>query len=94
MIVRSPEALKRAIPELLRVAGDELTSFCQTLLTELLQHLRAIEERVHLIETSIQAFVKHSALRKEIAAVLGVGLIVRHPLDIIASTLASSAANN
>lgn len=30
---RSPEAFKRAIPELLFTSADELTSFCQTLLT-------------------------------------------------------------
>lgn len=40
-IARSPQAFKRAIPELLRAAGDELTSFCRTLRTELLQHLSA-----------------------------------------------------
>lgn len=74
-IARSPEAFKRAIPELLRTAEDELTSFCQTLLTELLQHLKAIEERIRLIETSIQAFMKHSALCKKIMAVPGVGPI-------------------
>ncbi|MDF3881172.1 IS110 family transposase, partial [Cupriavidus basilensis] len=56
-ISRSPEAFKRAIPELLSKSADELTLFCQTLLTELLQHLHAIEERVHLIETSIQSFM-------------------------------------
>jgi len=49
-ISRSPEAFKHVIPELLRTSADELTSFCQTLLTELLQHLRTIEERIHLIE--------------------------------------------
>ena len=74
-ISRSPEAFKRAIPELLRTDGDELTSFCQTLLTELLQHLGAIEERIRLIETSIQSFMKHSALCKKIAEVPGIGPI-------------------
>jgi transposase len=34
-IARSPQAFKRAIPELLRTSADELTSFCQTLRTEL-----------------------------------------------------------
>lgn len=61
-ISRSPEAFKRAIPELLRTSADELTSFCQTLLTELLQHLHPIEERIHLIEASIQSFIKKSTL--------------------------------
>lgn len=38
--------------------ADELTSFCRTLLTELLVHLRAIEERIHFIEISIHSFMK------------------------------------
>ncbi|WP_175912693.1 IS110 family transposase [Burkholderia sp. BCC1640] len=74
-ISRSPEAFKRAIPELLSKSADELTSFCQTLLTELLQHLHAIEERIHLIETSIQSFMKQSTLCKKIAQVPGIGPI-------------------
>jgi transposase len=74
-ISRSPEAFKRAIPELLSESADELTSFCQTLLTELLQHLQAIEERVHMIEASIQSFMKQSTLCKKIAEVPGIGPI-------------------
>jgi transposase len=74
-IARSPEAFKRAMPELLRTSADELTSFCQTLLTELLQHLKAIEERIRLIEVSIQTFMKQSALCKKIAEVPGIGPI-------------------
>jgi transposase len=68
-------SLQTCIPDLLRTSADELTAFCQTLLTELLQHLTAIEERIHLIDTSIQAFMKHSTLCKKIAAVLGIGPI-------------------
>lgn len=74
-IARSPEAFKRAIPELLRMSGDELTAFCQTLLTELLQHLSAIEDRIHIIEASTQTFMKQSALCKKIAEVPGIGPI-------------------
>ncbi|MCX5540539.1 hypothetical protein M3A49_13720 [Paraburkholderia sp. CNPSo 3076] len=74
-IARSPEAFRRAIPELLRTSADELTSFCQTLLTELLQHLAAIEERLHFFETSIKSFMKHSTLCRKIAQVPGVGPI-------------------
>ncbi|MGU7771598.1 IS110 family transposase [Burkholderia sp. MR1-5-21] len=74
-IARSPEAFKRAMPQLLSTSADELTSFCQTLLTESLQHLKAIEERIHLIEASIQTFMKQSSLCKKIAAVPGIGPI-------------------
>ena len=74
-ISRSPEAFKRAIPELLRTSADEMTSFCQTLLTELLQHLHAIEERIHLIEASIQSFMKESTLCRTIAEIPGIGPI-------------------
>lgn len=52
----------------------QLTAFCQMLLTELLQQSTAIEERIHLIATSIQAFIEHSTLYK-IAAVPGIGPI-------------------
>lgn len=74
-IASSPEAFKRAIPELLSKSGDELTSFCQALLTELLQHLHAIEERIQLIEASIRSFMKKSTLCKKIAEVPGIGPI-------------------
>jgi transposase len=62
---RSPEEFKRAVPELLHTTADELTSFCRTLLTELLVHLRAVEERIHFIEISTHSFMKrsHSARR-------------------------------
>lgn len=72
-ILRSPEAFKRAVPELLRTSADELTPFCQTLLTELLEHLRAIEERIHFIEVSIHSFMKQSALCRKIAQIPGIG---------------------
>jgi len=60
---------------LLRTSADELTSFCQTLLTELLLHLGAIEERAHLIEASIQSFMKKSMLCRKIAEIPGIGPI-------------------
>ncbi len=41
----------------------------------MLQHLQAIEARVHLIEASIQSFMKRSALCKKIAEVPGIGPI-------------------
>ncbi|KVQ37956.1 transposase [Burkholderia cepacia] len=74
-IARSAEAFKRAMPQLLSTSADELTSFCQTLLTELLQHLKAIEERIRLIEASIQSFMRQSSLCKKIAAIPGIGPI-------------------
>jgi transposase len=40
-ISMSAEAFRRAIPALMRTSGDELASFCQTLLAKLLQRLRA-----------------------------------------------------
>ncbi|WP_416339058.1 IS110 family transposase [Paraburkholderia sp. CNPSo 3076] len=75
MIARSPEAFKRAMPLLLSTSADELTSFCQTLLTELLQHLTAIEERIGFVEASIHSFTKQSTLCKKIAAIPGIGPI-------------------
>lgn len=63
------------MPQLLSTSADELTSFCQTLLTELLQHLKAIEECIRLIEASIQSFMRQSSLCKKIAAIPGIGPI-------------------
>lgn len=40
-IAMSAEAFRRAIPALMRTSGDEVASFCQTLLAKLLQRLRA-----------------------------------------------------
>jgi transposase len=74
-IAQSPEAFKRAVPELLRASADELTPFCQTLLTELLEQLRAIEERIHFIEISIHSLMKQSALCRKIAQIPGIGPI-------------------
>jgi len=54
-ISRSPEAFKRAMPEIL--------------------HTSAIEERVRLIEASIQSFMKKSTLCKKIAEIPGIGPI-------------------
>ena len=72
-IARSPQAFKRAIPTLLGNEGSELTAFCQALLTEMLQHLQALEARIHGLEVSIKEFVKDSELCRKITAVEGVG---------------------
>ena len=72
-ISRSPEAFKRAIPELLHIGADERPPVLPD--TELLQHLRAIEERIHFIEISIHPFMKQSVLRREIAQIPGIGTI-------------------
>jgi len=39
----------------------------------LLQHLAAIEERLHFLENSIQSFMKHSTLCRKITRVPGIG---------------------
>ncbi|WP_158907480.1 IS110 family transposase [Burkholderia sp. L27(2015)] len=70
---RSPQAFKRAIPISLGNEGSELTAFCQALLTEMLQHLQALEARIHWLEVSIKEFVKNSELCRKITAVEGVG---------------------
>lgn len=75
VIPQSPEAFKRAMPEILRQCEGELTSFCQSLLTELLQQLVALDERIARAEVSIKSFMKESALCKKIAAIDGIGPI-------------------
>lgn len=43
---QSPAAFKRAVPEILKECEGEITSFCQTLMMEVLQQVNAIEERI------------------------------------------------
>ncbi|MFL9963397.1 transposase [Paraburkholderia sediminicola] len=76
-VIRPPPwaAFKRSVPERLRTSAEEFTPFCRTLLTELLVHLRAIEERIHFIEISIPSFVKQSALCGKLAQIPGIGPI-------------------
>src|SRR4051794_1935415 len=45
-------------------------------MAELLEHLRAIEERIHFIEISIHSFMKRSALCRMIVQILGIGPII------------------
>ena len=73
IVARSVQAFKRAIPALLSNEGSELTTFCQALLTDMLQHLQALEARIHWLEVAIKDFVKNSALCRKITAVEGVG---------------------
>ena len=75
VIAQSPEALKRAMPEILKQCEGELTSFCQTLLMELLQQVHVLEERIAPAEAWIKSFMKSSALCKKITAIDGVGPI-------------------
>jgi len=75
IVMRSVQAFKRAIPALLSNEGSELTTFCQALLTDMLQHLQALEARIHWLEEAIKDFVKNSILCRKIAAVEGVGLL-------------------
>jgi transposase len=74
-IARSPEAFKRAVPQILAQCDGELTSFCRTLMTELLQAVHALEQRIAQAEAWIKSFMKQSALCRKITAVPGVGPI-------------------
>ncbi len=73
IVARSVQAFKRAIPALLSSEDSELTPFCETLLTDKLQHLQALEARIRWLETAIRDFVKNSALCRKITAVEGAG---------------------
>jgi transposase len=74
-IAQSPAAFKRAVPEILKECEGEITSFCQTLMMELLAQVHAIEERIATSEAWIKSFLKRSALCKKIAAIDGIGPI-------------------
>jgi transposase len=74
-IAQSPEAFKRAMPQILAQCDGELTSFCQTLMTDLLQAVHALEQRIAQAEAWIKSFMKRSALCRKITAVAGIGPI-------------------
>jgi transposase len=75
-IAQSPAAFRKAIPGILVQTEGELTSFCQSLIMTLVQHLRALEEEIAVAEGWIRSFMNRSALcQKKIAAVPGIGPI-------------------
>jgi transposase len=74
-IAQSPAAFRRAMPEILKHCEGELTSFCQTLITMLLQQLRNLEEQIAIAEGWITSFMNQSALCQKIAAIPGIGPI-------------------
>ncbi|HET7088380.1 MAG TPA: IS110 family transposase [Anaerolineae bacterium] len=74
-IAQSPVAFKRAVPGILKQCDGEVTGFCQTLMTELLQEVHALEERIAHAEVWIKSFMKRSALCQKIIAVDGIGPI-------------------
>lgn len=74
-IAQSPAAFRKATPEILLQTEGELTSFCQSPVMTLVQHLRALEEEIAGTEGWIRSFMNRSALCQKIAAVPGVGPI-------------------
>lgn len=74
-IAQSPEAFKRAMPQILGQCDGEVTSICQAMLMELVQQVQVLEERIKHAEGWIKSFMKQSALCKKISAIAGVGPI-------------------
>lgn len=74
-IAQSPEAFKRAMPAILAQVDGELTTFCRTLITDLLQAVHVLEQRIAQSEAWIKSFTKQSALCQRIIAIGGVGPI-------------------
>ncbi|MEC4723537.1 IS110 family transposase [Noviherbaspirillum sp. CPCC 100848] len=75
IISQSPEAFKRAMPDILAQCAGELTPFCEALLTELLEQISVLDDRIDHAETAIKSFMKASTLCKKIAAIDGSGPI-------------------
>nr|WP_049764107.1 hypothetical protein [Polaromonas sp. JS666] len=71
-IAKSPEAFKRAAPQILANCEGKVTSVCQAMLLELVQQIQELEQRVKRAEGWIKAFMKRSALCKKISAIDGV----------------------
>jgi transposase len=74
-MAKSPEAFKRAVPRILSVCEDEVTSICQSMVLEIMQQIQAIEAHIQRAETWLKSFMKRSPLCKKIAVVGGVGTI-------------------
>lgn len=74
-IAQSPAAFRKAMPDILVQTEGELTSFCQSLILSLVQHLRALEEEIAVADGWIRSFMNRSALCQKIAAVPGIGPI-------------------
>jgi transposase len=72
-IAQSAAAFRRALPKILGECGGEFTGFCQALMTELLQDLQALDERIDHAEVWIKSFMKESPLCKKISAIDGIG---------------------
>lgn len=75
IIAKSPAAFKRSIPDILSEPDGELTTFCQSLLTMLLEQFRVIENQISRAEDWIASFMKNSALCQRLATIPGVGAI-------------------
>jgi len=74
-MAQTPTAFKRSLPSILANCEGELTSICQTLVTALLEQLRALEERIARTNQWIMSFMKSSELSKKIETIEGVGPI-------------------
>ena len=85
IIPQSPEAFKRAMPDILAQCAGELTPFCQVLLNELLEQISALEDRIDHAETAIKSFMKGSTLCKKIAAIDGIGPITATAVELSSS---------
>ena len=74
-MAQTPTAFKRDLPCILAKCDGELTSTCQTIVTELLEQLRILEVRIARTNQWITSFLKSSELCKKIEAIDGVGPI-------------------
>ena len=74
-MAKSPEAFKRAVPQVLSTCEGEVTSICQAMVLELPQEIQALEDHIKRAEAWIKSFMKCSALCRKIAVVGGVGPI-------------------
>jgi transposase len=75
IMAQSPQALRRALPEVLALEDSEVTAVCRSLVTELQEHLSMLEGRIALLEQRIKAFMKSSVLCQRISTLEGVGPI-------------------
>lgn len=83
---QGPEALRKALPDVLEDADNGLPGDCRLVLQRALEHWARLDEEIQWCEQRIASHVKSDALAKMFTAIMGVG-------PITASAVAASVGN-
>lgn len=73
VMAQSPAVFARSVPEVLARCDDEFTTFCRTLVGQLLEQFHTLDERSKCTEEWIKDIMRRSPLCTRIAAIDGIG---------------------